>query len=179
MTFDLYIEAVINKLNKYLVNVPLDLVICVHSGELLNNFDIYKNKMIFCITSIDRVQMNSSKQYIKQGDRYIAKQPPEFFNVQVLFLSTYINDKYLYGLNMLSYITSYFNCNTKFSINDNDQSCYDFFVRSKVTVGDEKNNIWVNLKIPYGPSLMYDIGLLAIDIPSASYEKTVSVIGEI
>jgi hypothetical protein len=120
------------------------------------------------VVGVNRVNLNISQaeSYVMQGDNYILQQKPETYQLLIAFHAMFLDKNFLKGFELLSQISSFLNNNKEFSVQNIPQVAEEnldsFFLNAKTFNMTEENEIWNKLKIPYMPTIFYEVGLLPV-----------------
>jgi len=156
------IEGLLHKLNQHVklrTGLSKDLVVSatsVHSN-LLNN------KIIMSLVDIDmETGLNVGTNYIEHGNRFLSKNNPVTFKINLLFASHFA-DLELDGLKYLALIIGFFQANNCIKINI-DPSRQEMLSASILNLTEEnKSAMWSRIGASYMPSIVYKISSISIE----------------
>ena len=172
--FNICVETILIELNRYIkIRIPSteDAVIYLNYIDLKTqqkeSESLYENKIIMSLVDIAQEDISCNpKTYIQQGDKYILKNLPTNFYINLLFATNFKGNNALTGLKYLTLVIAFFQSNNHFT-NKNTPSLQatnleEFSVSLVKLEGQQKNDLWKCLDITYQPSILYKAGLIPI-----------------
>lgn len=164
---DKYIQLIFDVINNVVtrINDESDLML------LVNNYCINekgKDHILMNVIGINKVSLDISQAdaYVMQGDSYILKQKPEYYQFLIAFHSMFADEKYLKGFEILSQISSFIDINKEFSVQNVpkilENNLEKFFFHAKSFTLEEEHMIWQKLKTAYMPTIYYEVGLIPL-----------------
>ena len=126
------------------------------------------NKIVMSLVSISKEETGSSaKQYIPQGNGYIAKNPPLAFSLYLLFSNYFKSRQLLEGLSYLSMVIAFFQSKNHFTVQNTPSLQQNKLDNLSVEVvelnAQEKSSLWGYLGVKYVPSILYKVGMIPIE----------------
>ena len=164
---DKYIQLIFDVINNVVTRINNDSDLML----LVNNYSINekcKNHILMNVIGINKISLDISRTdaYVMQGDSYILKQKPEYYQLLIAFHSMFMDKNYLKGFEVLSQISSFIDINKEFSIQNVpkllENNLEKFFFTAKSFNVEEENMIWQKLKNPYMPTIYYEVGLIPL-----------------
>lgn len=164
---DKYIQLIFDVINNFVtrINGNSDLML------LVNNFSVtekLKDHILMNVIGVNKMNLDISQAgaYVMQGENYVLKQKPEYYQFLIAFHSMFLDKHYLKGFEILSQISSFIDINKEFSVQNVpkilENNLEKFFLNAKSFNAEEENRIWQKLKIPYMPTIYYEVGLIPL-----------------
>lgn len=164
---DKYIQLIFDVINNFVTRTNDDSDLMM----LVNNYHIndkYKDHVLMNVISVNKISLDISQSdsYVIQGDSYVLKKKPEYYQFLIAFHSMFLDKKYLKGFEILSQISSFIDTNKEFSVQNIpkilENNLENFFLTAKSFTQEEENAIWSKLKVPYMPTIYYEVGLIPL-----------------
>ncbi|MCG8339815.1 MAG: DUF4255 domain-containing protein [Cytophagales bacterium] len=141
-----------------------------------------ENKIIMSLVNISKEELGSNaKQYIPQGNGYIAKNPPLTFSLYILFSNYFKSRQLLEGLGYLSMVIAFFQSKNHFTVQNTpslqENELDNISVELIELSAQEKSSLWGYLGVKYLPSVLYKVGIIPIE--DDMFVKEVSTVEDI
>lgn len=126
-----------------------------------------QNKVVMSLVDIHREEANSHQAYIPQGKGFMTKNPPIIFSMKVLFAAHFDAQHTLNGLQHLALVIACFQAKHFFTAKDTpalQAHQLDNISVELLNLDEEaKQALWNRLRVPYMPSVFYNVGNVAIE----------------
>ena len=165
------LSIILTELNSYIrarTGVAEEQVILANLGEVDTSHASGSKKVVMSLVDIVREELgDSAKEYIPQGNSFIAKNPPVTFSLHLLFSSCFPTSHALEGLRYLSLVIAFFQSKNYFD-SENTPALQpvnlESFSMQLVDLGhEEKSALWSCMGTHYRPSVLYKLGMIAIE----------------
>ncbi len=169
---DVCLNALLTELNSYIKSkigiVEQKVVLANLVGQ--DGFPAIEedNKIVMSLVDIAKEDLGTNaKEYIPQGQGFIAKNPAITFNIYVLFSVHFKTQQMLEGLKYLAMVIAFFQSKAHFTVQNTpllqQGSLDNISVELMGLNAQEKSNLWGYLGAKYVPSILYKIGMISIE----------------
>ena len=151
-------------------NIKKELEDRLHNEEKISFVDTFSLKenskklnLAAVIIGIYKDKLAEGYSYESMDKSFKMKKHPLYFNIDIAFLSLFKEEKFLYGLDMISSVAAILNSLSVLELTD-EQSLQKTKIAIKVHdySKEELNNLWTKLGISYVPSIFCNFSSIMI-----------------